>query len=114
MVIAPVNLVSGVRGNKMARRVGLRINIAGDEIKLSGEGIDNLKNEIKGEIIEEIQREIIKPENDKIKEDLANLKDAISNNDRNLLKKTLKKLIEKGTDVAVEVLVKIIQAKFGL
>ena len=78
--------------------------------KMTGVAIDNLKKEI----MQSINDEIIKPENEKIRQELEDIKKAISNNNESLLRVALKKLIEKGIDKGIDILIKIILAKTGI
>ena len=78
--------------------------------KMSGMAIDNLKKEI----IQSINDEIIKPENDRIRQELEEIKKAISNNNESLLKVALKKLIEKGIDKGLDIIIKLILVKTGV
>ncbi|MBI3034077.1 hypothetical protein HYY72_02865 [Candidatus Woesearchaeota archaeon] len=75
--------------------------------RIVGIAVDNFKKEI----IKSINEEIIKPENERIREDLEEIKVAISNNDESILKILIRKLIEKGVEKGIDVIVKIILAK---
>jgi len=88
--------------------IDMKITDKGTETKLYGQGVDNLKRQIKDELIEEIQEEIIKPENERIHKELESLKTAILTKDKSLLRKTLETLIKKGAPLAIEILIKII------
>lgn len=78
--------------------------------RMTGIAIDNLKKDI----IKSITEEIIKPENERIRQELEEIKKAISNNNESLLRIALKKLIEKGIDKGLDVIIKIILAKTGI
>jgi len=99
---------------KVGFGVRMTINNKGTDTKLFGQGVENLKKEIKEEIVGYIGKEIIKPENEKIKQELEEIKIAISNKDKSLLKKALERLIEKGTEKGLDIIVKIIFAKLGI
>ena len=78
--------------------------------KMTGIAIDNFKKDI----IQSINDEIIKPENERIRQELEEIKTAISSNNESLLRIALKKLIEKGVDKGIDILIKIILAKIGV
>lgn len=96
--------------------LGVRVSIGADgkrETKLFGQGIKNLKEELKKDIINEIQEQIVKPENERIRSELEELKQALNEKDEGLLKRTLSKIIEKGAEEGVNIIVKLILASLG-
>tara|TARA_Y100000310_G_C20032429_1_gene512406 strand:- start:31 stop:363 length:333 start_codon:yes stop_codon:yes gene_type:complete len=93
-------------GNVISDTSDLKI----EDGKITGIAVENLKKDI----IKSINNEIIKPENERIKQELEDIKVAISNNNGDLLKRALKKLIEKSIDRGVDVIIKIILAKTGI
>src|SRR3989344_1584511 len=70
--------------------------------KMTGRAVDNLKKEI----IVSINEEIIKPENEKIRQELEEIRQAILSKNEGLLKKALKKLIDKGVEKSIEIITK--------
>ena len=78
--------------------------------QMTGIAVDNLKKEI----IKSINDEIIKPENEKIRQELEEIKSAISNNNESLLKMAIRKLMEKGVEKGIDIIIKIILAKTGI
>jgi|SRR3989344_612849 len=99
-------VITNSLGNIISDTSDLKI----EDGKMTGIAVDNLKKEI----IESINEEIIKPENEKIRQELEEIKTAILNRNEGLLKKALKKLIEKGAEKGIEIIVKIILAKIGI
>ncbi len=78
--------------------------------KMSGVAVDNLKSDI----LNSISKEIINPQNEAIKQELEAIKSAISENNESLLRFALKKLIEKGADKGVDIVVKMLLAYIGV
>jgi len=77
---------------------------------MSGVAVDNLKSDI----LNSISKEIINPQNEAIKQELEAIKSAISENNESLLRFALKKLIEKGADKGVDIVVKMLLAYIGV
>ena len=75
-----------------------------------GIAVDNFKRDI----IKSINDEIIKPKNERIRHELEDIKKAISNNNERFLKIALNKLIEKGIDKGLDIIIKIILVRTGI
>ncbi len=84
--------------------VEMKVTNSGTETRLYGQGINNLKKEI----IKEIDEQIIKPENEKIKQELEELKSSIQNKNESETKKILKKILDKGENLLLELIAKIL------
>jgi len=93
-------------GNVISDTSDLKI----EDGKLFGVAVDNFKKEI----IKVINEEIIKPENEKIKQELEEIKTAILNKNEGLLKKALRRLINIGVDKSIEVIAKILLTQIGI
>jgi len=89
-------------------RVGLGIEMTDDGTKLYGEGIDNLKNEIRNEIISYLEEEIIKNQNEQIRRELNDLKEAFKKKDRTLMQKAIQKLVDFGASYIISKIIDLI------
>lgn len=72
--------------------------------RMSGLAVKNLKEEV----IKEIDEEIIKPQNENIRRELEELREAVSSQDKPKTKRILKKILDKGEDLLLDLAAKII------
>ena len=77
--------------------VEMKVTNSGTETRLYGQGINNLKKEIIKEIDEQI-----------IKQELEELKSSIQNKNESETKKILKKILDKGENLLLELIAKIL------
>ncbi|MBS3122025.1 hypothetical protein J4434_04030 [Candidatus Woesearchaeota archaeon] len=96
--------------NKFGKIISDTSNLKIENSQMIGIAVDNFKRDI----IKSINDEIIKPKNERIRHELEDIKKAISNNNERFLKIALNKLIEKGIDKGLDIIIKIILVRTGI